>query len=96
VKYVGAEIAAVAAEDRETAERALHAILVDYEVLPAVIGMEAAMRPEAPEVHQGVFKSHPSSAEEWNHGTLDNFRYNRRIMLNPLPSPNEDIFAWSG
>ncbi len=63
VKYVGAEIAAVAADDRETAERALAAISVDYEPLPAVIGMGAAMAPGAPLVHEGFRKKHPSSAE---------------------------------
>lgn len=63
VKYAGAEIAAVAAEDRATAERALAAIRVEYEVLPAAIGLDAAMDPNAPVVHSGFVKSYPSSAE---------------------------------
>lgn len=48
VGYVGQEVAVVAAEDIETARRAVELIEVDYEVLSAVLDVEAALRPDAP------------------------------------------------
>ena len=51
VRFVGDRVAAVAAESRTIAEKALRLIEVDYEVLPAVIDMEQAMAPGAPVIH---------------------------------------------
>lgn len=57
VRYVGDEVALVAAVDEATAEKALRAIRVDYEVLPAVLDYETAegnpsvLHPE-PEIHE--------------------------------------------
>ena len=51
VRFVGDRVAAVAAESRAIAERALRLIEVDYEVLPAVIDMELAMAHGAPVIH---------------------------------------------
>ena len=48
VSFVGEAVAAVAAGDRVTAERALAAIDVRYEPLPAAIGPEAALANGAP------------------------------------------------
>src|SRR5918911_5723500 len=48
VNYVGEAIAAVVAVDRYTAEDALEAIRVDYEVLPAIVDITAAVEPGAP------------------------------------------------
>lgn len=48
VLYDGHAIAAVAASDRHTAEEALRLIEVDYEVLPPVMTVEEAMKPDAP------------------------------------------------
>jgi len=48
VRYVGEEVAAVAAVDEETAEEALRLIRVEYEPLPAVFDPEEAMLPGAP------------------------------------------------
>lgn len=42
VRYVGDEVAVVAAEDRRAAEAALEKIHVEYEVLPAVLDFEKA------------------------------------------------------
>ncbi len=49
VRYVGDPIAAVAAVDEFTAEQALRLIDVEYEELPAVFDIEAALRPVAEE-----------------------------------------------
>lgn len=51
VRFIGDEIAAVAAVDEDTAREALELIRVDFEELPAVFDPEAAMRPDAPLVH---------------------------------------------
>lgn len=51
VRYVGDEIAAVAAVDQATAQEALSLIKVDYEELPAVFDMFEAMKEGAPLVH---------------------------------------------
>lgn len=51
VRYVGDEIAAIAAVDQATAQEALSLIKVDYEELPAVFDMFEAMKEGAPVVH---------------------------------------------
>ncbi|MEE9274682.1 MAG: xanthine dehydrogenase family protein molybdopterin-binding subunit [bacterium] len=53
-RYVGDEVAAVAAADEETALEALARIRVEYEVLPMVGDPDAAMAEGAPLVHEGV------------------------------------------
>ena len=52
VRYVGEPVAAVAAVDEETAERALELIEVAYEPLPEVMSIEEALGPESPVVHE--------------------------------------------
>jgi len=51
VRFVGDRVAAVAAESLKIAEAALALIDVEYEILPAVFDMEAAMQPGAPVIH---------------------------------------------
>jgi CO/xanthine dehydrogenase Mo-binding subunit len=51
VRYVGEEVAAVAATDPDIAEEALDLIEVEYEELPAVFDAEAAMQEGAPLIH---------------------------------------------
>ncbi len=50
-RYMGDPIAAVAAVDEDTAERALELIEVEYEVLPPAMDVEAAMADGAPLIH---------------------------------------------
>jgi xanthine dehydrogenase YagR molybdenum-binding subunit len=50
VRFAGQEVAAVAAVSAEIADEALGLIAVDYEELPFVAEMEAALRPDAPKV----------------------------------------------
>lgn len=54
VRYIGDEIAAVAAVDEETAQKALSLIDVTYEVLPAVFDPLEAMKPGAPAIHSAM------------------------------------------
>jgi 4-hydroxybenzoyl-CoA reductase subunit alpha len=51
VRFVGDEVAAVAAVDRDTAEKACGLIEVDYQELPAVFGVEEATAEGAPLIH---------------------------------------------
>lgn len=51
VRYVGEEIAAVAATSREAADAALDAIEVVFDPLPAVTSVEAACAPKASTIH---------------------------------------------
>lgn len=60
VRYIGEEVAAVAAVDPYVAEEALGLIEVDYEPLPAVFDPEEAMKPGAPEIHP----NHPKVKED--------------------------------
>jgi xanthine dehydrogenase D subunit len=51
VRYQGEPVAIVAAEHPELARRAAARIAVDYEVIPAVTDMEAALVPDGPKIH---------------------------------------------
>ena len=52
VRFIGEEVAAVAAIDEETALEALDMIKVEYEELPAVFTMSDAMKPGATLIHE--------------------------------------------
>ncbi|HWO89399.1 MAG TPA: xanthine dehydrogenase family protein molybdopterin-binding subunit, partial [Gemmatimonadales bacterium] len=52
VRHVGEPVAMVIAESRYIAEDALEDIVLDVEPLPAVVELEAALRPGAPLVHE--------------------------------------------
>lgn len=54
VRYIGDEVAAVAAVDEETADAALRLIDVKYEVLPGVFEIEEAIKPGAPQIHESL------------------------------------------
>jgi CO/xanthine dehydrogenase Mo-binding subunit len=60
-RYIGEEIAAVAAIDEITAEEALELIEVEYEPLPSVTNLRNALRPNAPQInpyHKGNIATH--------------------------------------
>jgi CO/xanthine dehydrogenase Mo-binding subunit len=52
VRFIGDEIAAVAAVDEDTAEEAVQAIAIEYQELPAVFDPEEALREAAPLIHE--------------------------------------------
>ena len=54
VRHVGQAIAVIVAEDRYIARDALDLIAVDYEPLPIVVDMEAALEPGAPQLYAEV------------------------------------------
>lgn len=79
--YDGHAVAAVAATSKAIAERALTLIEVDYEVLPHVTDVDAAMAEDAPILHQDLFTagvdpvpSRPSNIAqcyEFGHGDVE-------------------------
>ena len=98
VRYVGDEIAAVAAVDEETAERALALIEVEIEELPAVFDPDAAMADGAPLIHP----EHPRYARnvntkvDWHFGDVakglaeaDHVRRERFVGNRPYQTPME-------
>jgi 4-hydroxybenzoyl-CoA reductase subunit alpha len=52
VRFIGEEVAAVAAVDEDTAAAALDLITVEYEELPAVFTIDEAMKPGAVLIHE--------------------------------------------
>ena len=52
VRHCGDALALVIAEDKETINRALEQVVLDYDPLPAVFDPEDALKPDAPLVHE--------------------------------------------
>ena len=53
VRYAGEQVAALAAVDEATAEKAIGLVKIEYKVLPAVVEWEAARERGAPQVRDG-------------------------------------------
>ncbi|MGC8908571.1 MAG: xanthine dehydrogenase family protein molybdopterin-binding subunit [Desulfomonilaceae bacterium] len=70
VRYVGDEVAAVAAVDEETALEAINLIRVEYEELPAVFDCWSAIAPDAPLIHEG-FERNINVAVKIDVGNVD-------------------------
>ncbi len=71
VRFVGDEVAAVAAIDPETAERALELIEVEYEELPAVFSVEEALAEGAPLIHEDCKGGNVSLVRKIDYGGVD-------------------------
>ena len=79
VLYHGHALGAVAATSAAVAKQALALIVVDYEILPHVTDVDAAMRPDAPVVQEGRslenvgpgLSQNVTSYCEFGHGDLD-------------------------
>ena len=54
VRRMGEAVAAVAAETEELAEQAVRSIQVEYEVLPVLVDVNEAMKPDAPAIYENV------------------------------------------
>lgn len=70
VCHVGDEVAAVAAVDKATCDRALELIEVEYEELPAVFDPFAAMAEGAP-VILDRYKNNINTTVDWSFGDID-------------------------
>ena len=72
VRFVGEEVAAVAAVDEEVAQEALDLIKVEYEELPAVFSLEEAIVPGAPVINgEFGFSDNVASAFKVERGDVD-------------------------
>ena len=65
VRYIGDEVAAVAATDLDAVEEAIGLIEVEYEPLPPVFDLEEAMKPGAPDIHEPFDLASKTEWEEW-------------------------------
>ena len=66
VRFIGEQVAAVAADDEDIAQRATELIAVEYEEIPAVLDMDAAKAEGAPLVHENMLeiKGYPKEVTE--------------------------------
>ena len=70
VRYVGDEVAVVAADTLDAAQEAASRIKVDYEEMPAVFDTEEAMRADAPIIHER-FGSNIANVMNVSHGDIE-------------------------
>ena len=63
IRYAGQELVGVAAVDRHTAERAVRAIQVEYEILPATLTLDEGLDPESEPVYPERKRYAPTTAE---------------------------------
>jgi len=92
VRYVGDPIAAVVAEDELTAEEALNLIEVEYEPLPPIMSIDAALKENNPKIHEDMRHPEPANIHKQVHlefGDVDaGFKHADRIF--------EDEFFFEG
>jgi 4-hydroxybenzoyl-CoA reductase subunit alpha len=69
VRYIGDEVAVVAAIDEDIAEEALDLIEVEYEKLPALFDPIEAMKPGAPKIHD--VENNLGSKIFWDFGDIE-------------------------
>lgn len=79
VRYVGDEIAAVAAVDHDTALEAASLIKVDFEELPVVLDGLAAMDEGQPQLHE-MYKNNICAQVHWNFGDIEEGRRQSHIV----------------
>ena len=66
VRYYGDEVAVVIAENEVAAMQGVRALKVEYDVLPFVLDVQKAMKPDAPQIHEecpGNILKHTSMAK---------------------------------
>ncbi len=73
VRFIGDEVAAVAAIDEDTARRALALIRVEYEELPAVFDSFEALEPSSAPIHEELENVEGNVSMRWDfeHGDVD-------------------------
>jgi carbon-monoxide dehydrogenase large subunit len=71
VRYVGERVAVVIAATEAQARDAAELVSVDYEILPAVVHAEDAVRPNAPLVHDGAANNTSFTMRIGNEGAVE-------------------------
>ncbi|MBZ5494947.1 MAG: molybdopterin-dependent oxidoreductase [Acidobacteriia bacterium] len=79
VRYVGDEIAAVAAVDLDTALEAVDLIRVDFEELPPVLDGRAAMEEGQPQLHE-MYKNNICARVHWQFGDIEQGRRESHLV----------------
>ncbi len=79
VRYIGDEIAAVAADDPDIALDAVRSIKVDFEPLPLVLDGERAMDEGQPLLHK-QYKNNVCAQVHWNFGDIEQGRRESSII----------------
>jgi len=79
VRYVGDEVAAVAAVDRETALEAIDLIQVDYEPLEPVFDGGTATEPDRPQIHE-LYPQNIAARVEQHFGDVDRARAEAHLI----------------
>jgi CO/xanthine dehydrogenase Mo-binding subunit len=77
VLYRGHAVAAVAADTVHIAEQAASLIKINYEVLPAVLDVEAAMKPGAPLLHADLFTDELGQTAKTASNVAKHFRFEK-------------------
>jgi CO/xanthine dehydrogenase Mo-binding subunit len=87
VRYAGEAVVAVAAESRYIAEDALELVQIEWELLPPVIDVLEAMKPDAPRVHE-TLSSNVAYDHTFTFGDVDgDFARAERIIKRHLHWP---------
>ena len=89
VRYVGDEVATVAAVSKEIAEKALKLIKVEYEELPAVFDPEETMKPGAPLIHDDKERNSAGSIEMSSGDVEEGFREADYIFEETFRTPSQ-------
>jgi xanthine dehydrogenase YagR molybdenum-binding subunit len=104
VRFVGDEVAAVAADTEEIAVDALRLVDVEYEALPFVVDLEAALRPEAPKIYasgniadepQVYQRGDPAAGFQEAEVIIDEV-YTTQTALHNCLEPHGCTVAWEG
>jgi len=93
-RYIGEELAAVAAIDEATAVRALELIDVEYEILPSVTTIREAIKPDAPQVDPGAPGNIVSDNTD-TYGDVDDAFANADLVFEDkfVSRPTHNLFA---
>jgi xanthine dehydrogenase YagR molybdenum-binding subunit len=73
MRFIGDDVAAVAADDLDIAHDALKLIRVEYEVLPAILSIEEAAKPGALEIHPkgNIIQHNGHNGELYSRGSVE-------------------------
>jgi xanthine dehydrogenase YagR molybdenum-binding subunit len=108
LRFAGEEVAAVAADDLDTAREALKLIEVQYEILPFVTDMQEAARPGALQVHPkgNVLKSSSGEGDLYRRGDVNaalksadvvvEGTFRTSTQLHSSLEPHGSVAAWQG
>jgi aerobic carbon-monoxide dehydrogenase large subunit len=103
VRYVGEAVAVVVARDRYLAADALAAIDVDYEPLPPVLDMRAALAEGSPKVHEAgnksyewVFAAGDAEAAFRDAAVVLERTYRQQRLIPSAMEPRAVVASWVG